>query len=109
LTDTPQQCIKRKSATDTFCQDSKKKLQPGPEFNEKMQGIRTLCFLASEFNFNVEKPFKSRLDEFYKDPLNKRIPASLALQYARDEMNGRKTDGQLLDELNSWRKIVNEN
>lgn len=29
------------------------------------------------------------------------------MDYVRDQLTGRKTEGQLLDELNEWRKILN--
>jgi hypothetical protein len=64
--------------------------------------------LAQEFDFNVEKSFKSGLDDFYKEPLNTGIPDIMAMAYIRDEFQGKKTAGQLLDELNDWRKIVNK-
>lgn len=67
-----------------------------------------LCFIASAFSFKLDKPLKPALDEFYKEPLNMRIPPELAMEHVRDELAGTKTAGQLLDELNDWRKIVNK-
>ena len=90
-----------------FCDDARKNLQPGPGFNEQMKAIMTMSVLAQEFDFKTTSPLKPHLDAFYKDPLNKRIPISNAMQYVRDEITGRKTAGQLLDELNDWRKPVN--
>src|SRR3974377_2324346 len=92
------------AATNGFCQQNKGALQPKPVFDERVKGGMTLCIISEEFDFKVTVPFKPHLDEFYKDPLNARIPAFLAMQYLRDDMTGKKTSGQLLDELNEWRR-----
>ncbi len=85
-----------------------KEVKPGAaNFNEKVYEVMDLRILGQTFDFNLDKPLKPRLDEFYKDPLNVRIPVQLAMDYVRDAMSGKKTAGQLLDELNDWRKIVN--
>ncbi len=85
-----------------------KEVKPGAaNFNDKFYEVMDLRIIGQTFNFNLDKPLKPRLDEFYKDPLNVRIPVQLAMDYVRDEMSGKKTAGQLLDELNDWRKIVN--
>jgi hypothetical protein len=91
------------------CMEEKKSLQPASDFDTKMKEIVILCTLAQEFDFKVDKPMKGGLDDFYKDPLNTRIPAFTAMAYVRDELQGKKTAGQLLDELNGWRKIMNSN
>jgi hypothetical protein len=85
-----------------------KEVKPGAaNFNEKLYEAMDLRMLGQTFDFNLDKPLKPRLDEFYKDPLNVRIPVQFAMDYVRDETSGKKTAGQLLDELNDWRKIVN--
>jgi hypothetical protein len=92
------------SVTDGFCQQNKKAPQPGHAFDEQVKGVMTLCIVSEEFDFKVAAPFKPHLDEFYRDPLNARIPPFLAMRYVRDDITGKKTAGQLLDELNDWRK-----
>ena len=64
-----------------------------------------LC--GTDFCVQGREATEAELDEFYKEPLNVRIPAQYAMEYVRDEMVGKKTAGQLLDELNDWRKIMN--
>ncbi len=96
------------SLTIGLCQSKTKEAQPGAAcFDEKFYGGMDLCFVGNEFAFNVDKPLKPKLDEFYKEPLNFRIPIDFAMMYVRDEMAGKKTAGQLLDELNDWRKALN--
>ena len=96
------------SLTVGLCQSKMKEVQPGAtNFNEKFYGGMDLCLVGQEFAFKVDKPLKPQLDEFYKEPLNFRLPAEFAMAYVRDEVAGKKTAGQLLDELNEWRKILN--
>ena len=92
-----------------LCQSRmKEEAQPGAaNFNEKLYGGMDLCLVAEELAFKVEKPLRPMLDEFYKDPLNAFIPVQNAMGYVRDQAAGRRTAGQLLDELNEWRAIVN--
>jgi hypothetical protein len=94
--------------TVALCKSTMNEAKPGAaNFNEKFNGGMELCFVGNEFAFNPEQPLKPKLNEFYKDPLNFRIPVQNAMDYVRDEMSGRKTAGQLLDELNDWRKVLN--
>lgn len=91
-----------------MCKATMKEAQPGhADFNEKFYGGMAMCMLGEDFAFKVEKPLKPLLDDFYREPLNLRIPERFAMDYVRDEATGKKTAGQLLDELNEWRKIVN--
>ncbi len=46
--------------------------------------------VGQTFAFKVEKPLKPQLDEFYKEPLNVRIPAQYAMEYVRDDIVGKK-------------------
>ncbi len=95
------------SLTVALCQSKMKEAQPGTaNFSEKLYGGMDLCLVGQEFAFNVDKPIKPKLDEFYKEPLNAHIPAPYAMSYVRDEIAGKKTAGQLLDELNDWRRIL---
>jgi|SRR5579864_240362 len=89
------------------CMEETNAIKPGADFDARMKEVVILCTLAQEFDFKVDKPMKSGLDDFYKDPLNTRIPDFMAMAYVRDELQGKKTAGQLLDELNDWRKITN--
>jgi hypothetical protein len=96
------------SVTVAMCKSIAKEAQPGAvNFNEKFYGGLDLCAVGATFAFSPDKPLKPRLDEFYKEPLNTRIPVQYALEHIRDELAGKKTAGQLLDELNDWRKILN--
>lgn len=96
------------SLTVALCQSKMKEAQPGSaNFNERLYGGMDLCLVGEEFAFNVDKPLRPKLDEFYKEPLNARIPAQYAMSYVRDEIAGKKTAGQILDELNGWRSILN--
>lgn len=97
-----------KSVTDGFAKQARANVTPGPSYDEQMNHALLLSLLSSEFNYSKpNSSLRDALDEFYKDPLNARIMVSLALGHARDKLEGRKTAGQLLDELNDWRKIVN--
>ena len=94
--------------TVAMCKSTMNEAKPGAaNFNEKFYGGMDLCMVGQEFAFKVDKPLKPQLDEFYKEPLNAGIPIQNAMSYVRDETAGKKTAGQLLDELNDWRKIVN--
>lgn len=85
-----------------------KEAKPGAaNFNDKLYEAMGLRMLGQTFDFKLDRPLKPKLDEFYKEPLNVRIPVQFAMDYVRDEMSGKKTAGQLLDELNDWRKVVN--
>jgi hypothetical protein len=97
------------SLTVDMCKATMDEAQPGASnFNEKFYGGVDLCFVGQSFAFKVDKPLKPRLDAFYKEPLNVRIPAQFAMEYVRDKLTGTKTAGQLLDELNGWRKTRKE-
>ena len=97
-----------KTLTVGFQKQATEKLTPGPGFDAQMHEALLLAFLSSEFSYNKSNDaFINALNEFYKEPLNARIKVSLAMGHVRDQLEGRKTAGQLLDELNDWRKIVN--
>jgi hypothetical protein len=95
--------------THSFGMDAAKNAQPGAScFNDQMNEAIGMSFLADQFDFSVGRSsLKAHLDAFYKEPLNARIPVVYGLRYVRDEMKGKMTAGQLLDELNEWRKMVN--
>ena len=86
-----------------------KEIQPGDkEFNAKLYGVMNLRYTSDKFSFKLDKPLKPALDDFYKEPLNNRIPIQFGMEYMRDKLAGKKTEGQLVDELNEWRKIMNK-
>lgn len=78
-------------------------------FNCKMEQAVSFSVMAEEFDFEVKVMFVPELNAFYADPLNARIPFGFAIRYVRDEAKGKKTAGQLLDELNSWRQAMGKN
>lgn len=92
--------------THNECMKNAKSVQPGPESNAKLQASFNLCALSEAFDYKAGKSLRFRLDGFYANPLNVRIPPEFAMEYLRDELNRNKTVGQLLDELNEWRKIM---
>jgi hypothetical protein len=100
---------KAQSLTYGTCMKEKDAIKPGADFDTQMKEVIILCSLAQEFDFKVDKPMKGGLDDFYKDPANTRITDFIATAYVRDQLQGKKTAGQLLDELNDWRKIMNRN
>ena len=56
-----------------------------------------LC--GTDFCVQGREATEAELDEFYKEPLNVRIPAQYAMEYVRDEIVGKKTARQLLDAI----------
>jgi hypothetical protein len=96
------------SIMETFAKEARNKLTTGPSFEEQMSHALLLSMLSGEFYYEQEESsMKNALNDFYKDPLNTRIPVFLAMGYVKDQLGGKKTAGQLLDELNDWRKLVN--
>ena len=47
-----------------------------------------LC--GTDFCVQGREATEAELDEFYKEPLNVRIPAQYAMEYVRDEIVGKK-------------------
>lgn len=93
---------------DGFAKDGRKKLAPGESFDEQISHLMLLEMLANEFNYKgSDGSLKTGANEFYREPLNQRIPVAFALSYIRDQLEGKKSPGQLLDELLQWRKIMN--
>lgn len=100
--------LKVKRITHSLGMDNAKGSKPGdPEWQAKMYESIDLNALSEDFDYVVDKPLRPALDEFYKEPLNTHIPPDFAMEYVRDELKGKKTAGQLLDELTEWRKIAN--
>lgn len=97
-----------RSSTDAFAKQARENVASGPQFDDQIKHAMVLSFLATTFDYEQSSgSLKNGLNEFYKDPLNGRIMVSLALEHVRDQVENRKTPGELLDELNGWRKIVN--
>ena len=88
------------------CMKNAKSIQPGPEFNAKLQESLNLCALSETFDYKADKALRAGLDKFYKNPLNATIPPEFAMEYLRDELKHNKTEGELRDELNEWRKTM---
>jgi hypothetical protein len=83
-------------------------LKPGAEFNARMDQVLRLSTIAQAFDFRVDgRGFVGGIDEFYKDPLNTRIPIDFAMLYVRDELRGDKSPKELQDELAAWREVMN--
>ena len=67
-----------------------------------------LRVLAEFFDYGVGvQKLSDGLDEFYKDSENTRIPVQFAIQYVRDQLNGKRAPREL-NELADWRKIINK-
>ena len=88
------------------CMKNAKSVQPGPEFNAKLQDSLNLCVIAKTFDYKSDLSLRSGLDKFYKNPLNAGIPPEYALEYLRDELQHNKTPDQLRNELTEWRKTM---
>jgi hypothetical protein len=88
------------------CMKNAKSVQPGPEFNAKLQDSLNLCVLSKEFDYKSDLSLRTGLDRFYKNPLNAAIPPEYALEYLRDELQHNKTVDQLRNELTEWRKAM---
>jgi len=92
--------------THNECMKNAKSVQRGPEFNAKLQESFNLCVLSEAFDYKDGISLRTGLNRFYNNELNARIPPEFALEYLRDEIKRNKTAGQLLDELNEWRKTM---
>jgi len=92
--------------THNQCMKNAKSAQPGPESNAKLQASFNLCALSEEFDYKAGMSLRVGLNRFYNNPLNERIPPELAMEYVRDELKRNKTIGELLEELNEWRKTM---
>jgi hypothetical protein len=93
--------------THNECMKNAKSVQPGPEFNAKLQESLNLCVLSEAFDYKAGMSLRVGLNKFYNNPLNAHIPPEFAMEYLRDELKRNKTTGELLDELNDWRKTMN--
>jgi hypothetical protein len=91
------------------CMKNAKSVQPGPEFNAKLQDSLNLCVLSKAFDYKSDLSLRTGLDRFYKNPLNAGIPPEYAMEYLRDELQHNKTAEQLRNELNEWRKTMTIN
>ena len=88
------------------CMKNAKNVQPGPEFNAKLQDSLNLCVLSKAFDYKSDISLRTGLDRFYRNPLNAGIPPEYALEYLRDELQHNKTPDQLRNELSEWRKTT---
>jgi len=87
-----------------------KELTPGPKFDSQMSAILNLSALAERYNFDDVDKVKllSGIDEFYKEPLNRRITTDFAFLHVRDTLSGKVAPKDLEKELAEWRAIVNK-
>src|SRR5271165_76455 len=69
--------------THNECMKNAKSVQPGPEFNAKLQESLNLCTLSETFDYKSDKALRVGIDRFYKNPLNARIPPEFAMEYLR--------------------------
>jgi len=92
--------------THNECMKNAKSVQPGPESNAKLQASFNLCALSEAFDYKAGMSLRVGLNRFYSNPLNARITPELAMEYVRDELKRNKTIGELLEELNEWRKTM---
>jgi hypothetical protein len=88
------------------CMKNAKSVQPGPEFNAKLQDSLNLCELSKAFDYKSDLSLRTGLDRFYKNPLNTGIPPEYAMEYLRDELQHNKTADQLRNELSEWRRTM---
>jgi hypothetical protein len=91
------------------CMKNAKNVQPGPEFNAKLQDSLNLCVLSKAFDYKSDLSLRTGLDRFYKNPLNAGVPPEYAMEYLRDELQHNKTADQLRNELTEWRKTMTTN
>jgi hypothetical protein len=89
--------------------DHKKQLvATDPQFQARMDALLNLTTLAEYYDYDLDlTKFVAGVDDFYKDPLNAHIRVELALQYARDTLNGKNAPRDLEKQLNDWRERVN--
>lgn len=93
----------------SLCKQNVNDAKPGdPHFDAKFQGAMNLCLVAETFDFALDaKKLQSGVDDFYADSANTRITITLAMQYVRDRLKGKRSAYELDQELSEWRKIVN--
>ena len=97
---------KARFLTHNECMKNAKSVQPGPEFNAKLQESLKLCAVSEAFDYKAGISLRVGLNRFYNNSLNARIPPEFAMEYVRDEIMRTKTTGELLEELIGWRKAM---
>ncbi len=98
--------LKAQLLTHNECMKDAKRVQPGPDSNAKLQESLKLCVVSEAFDYKGGIAFRIGLNRFYDNPLNITIPPEFAMEYVRDELMGNKTTGELLLELNEWRRTM---
>ncbi len=88
------------------CMNNARSIQPGPEYNTKLQESLSLCGVAETFDYKADLSLRAGLDKFYKDPLNAGVAPEFAMEYLRDQLKQNKTAIELLNELNEWRRTM---
>lgn len=67
--------------------------------------VANVC-IASGDTAGYEKVTIKDLDNFYSDPINQPMLLEWTMPYLRDKTTGKKTEGQLLDELKAEQKDI---
>jgi hypothetical protein len=80
-----------------------------PQFKARTDALIELGLLADKYDYDVERvELIAAVNDFYKDPLNARIPVEFAIQFVRDMLNGKNAPKDLQKELNEWRAVTNK-
>jgi hypothetical protein len=98
------------SRTEILCKVLREGVQPSTDqqaFMKEVAAATLVCGQINEFA-GFEKITTSDLDAFYSDPVNQPIVLEWTMRYLRDKTSGRKTEGQLLDALNSEQKDIHD-
>lgn len=80
-----------------------------PQFKARTDALIELGLLADKYDYDVERvKLVAAVNDFYKDPLNTRIPVEFAIQFVRDSLNGKNAPRDLEKQLNEWRATMNK-
>lgn len=80
-----------------------------PQFKARTDALLELGVLADKYDYGVERvKLVAAVNDFYKDPLNTRIPVEFAIQFVRDMLNGKNAPRDLEKQLNEWRAVANK-
>lgn len=98
---------------DAQCGEAMKTLHPGAQFDADWKTALAFCVNAEFFDFGIDERLdrqkvKNGIDDFYKEPLNTRIPIDYAMEYVKDTLKGKKAPREMEDELKGWRSTMNK-
>lgn len=93
-----------------FVKDDVNALVPtDPQFQSRTDAVIGLAALADKYDYDADRTkLVAGVNDFYKDPLDTRIPIEFALPFVRDTLNGKNAPRELEKQLNEWRAIVNK-